>query len=205
MLKSRFRIAGEVLVIATLAGSAAAQSPRAPINTLNDLEAALLDCWVPPPIEQSRPGMQITVLMSFKRNGEMFGQPRIIFQSRDASNAERASYHTAWRRRSSAAPPCPSRRRLETAWPASRSPCASSMIGNGPPTRACKPRHAWRNSNPCHAQVCASEDEDRIHVAKHVKGEIDGKRSERYGSGRSVPRCAARQDRAQCRSGREKV
>jgi hypothetical protein len=66
MLKSRFRIAGEVLVIATLAGSAAAQSPRAPIDTLNDLEAALLDCWVPPPIEQSRPGMEITVLLSFK-------------------------------------------------------------------------------------------------------------------------------------------
>ena len=64
-------------------------------DVLNDLEAALLDCWVPPPIEQSRPGMQITVLMSFKRNGEMFGQPRIIFQSRDASDAERASYHTA--------------------------------------------------------------------------------------------------------------
>ena len=54
MLKSRFRIAGEVLMIATLAGSAAAQSPRAPINTLNDLEAALLDCWVPPSIEQCR-------------------------------------------------------------------------------------------------------------------------------------------------------
>ena len=82
-------------MIATLAGSAAAQSPRAPINTLNDLEAALLDCWVPPPIEQSRPGMQITVLMSFKRDGEMFGQPKIIFQSRDASDVERASYHTA--------------------------------------------------------------------------------------------------------------
>ena len=95
MLKSGFRIAGEVLVIATLAGSAAAQSPRAPINTLNDLEAALLDCWVPPPIEQSRPGMQITVLMSFKRNGELFGQPRITFQSSDASDAERASYRTA--------------------------------------------------------------------------------------------------------------
>ena len=59
------------------------------------LEAALLDCWVPPPIEQSRPGMQITVLMSFKRNGELFGQPRITFQSSDASDAERASYRTA--------------------------------------------------------------------------------------------------------------
>src|SRR5215470_12843147 len=95
MLKSRFRIAGEVLVIATLAGSAAAQSPRAPINTVNELEAALLDCWVPPPIEQSRPGMQITVLMSFKRNGELFGQPMITFQSRDASDVERSSYRIA--------------------------------------------------------------------------------------------------------------
>src|SRR6476659_3477148 len=95
MLKSRFRIAGEVLGIATLAGSAAAQSPRAPINTLNDLEAALLDCWVPPPIEQSRPGMQITVLMSFKRNGELFEQPRIVFQSREASDTQRSSYRIA--------------------------------------------------------------------------------------------------------------
>jgi|SRR5215468_9355205 hypothetical protein len=95
MFKSCSRIAGEVLVIATLAGSAAAESPRATINTVNELEAALLACWVPPPIEQSRPGMQITVLMSFKRNGELFGQPRITFQSSDASDAERASYHTA--------------------------------------------------------------------------------------------------------------
>jgi hypothetical protein len=96
MFKSRFfRIAGEVLVIATLAGSAAAESPRAPIDTLNDLEAALLDCWVPPPIEQSHPGMQITVLISFRRNGEMFGQPRIVFETRKASDAERASYSTA--------------------------------------------------------------------------------------------------------------
>jgi hypothetical protein len=95
MLKSPFRIAGEALVSATLAGSAAAQSPPAPINTVNELEAALLHCWVPPPIEQSRPGMQITVLMSFKRNGELFGQPRITFQSRAASDAERASYQTA--------------------------------------------------------------------------------------------------------------
>ena len=95
MAKFRFQIAGEVLVIAALAGSAAAQSPRAPINTLNELEAALLACWEPPPIEQSRPGMQITVLMSFKRNGELFGQLRIIFQSRDASDAERAPYRTA--------------------------------------------------------------------------------------------------------------
>jgi hypothetical protein len=89
MPKSCSRIAGGVLVIAT-AGSAAAQ-----ISTLNELEAALLDCWEPPPIEQSRPGTQITVLISFKRNGELFEQPRITFQSGDPSDAERTSYRTA--------------------------------------------------------------------------------------------------------------
>ena len=57
--------------------------------------AALLACWVPPPMEQSRPGMQITVLMSFKRNGELFEQPRIVFQSREASDTQRSSYRIA--------------------------------------------------------------------------------------------------------------
>ena len=46
-------------------------------------------------MEQSRLGMQITVLMSFKRNGELFGQPMITFQSREASETERSSYRIA--------------------------------------------------------------------------------------------------------------
>jgi hypothetical protein len=95
MFKSRFQITGEALAIAALSASALAQNPQAPINTLTDLEAALQACWVPPPMEQSRPGMQITVLMSFKRNGELFEQPRIVFQSREASKAERSSYRIA--------------------------------------------------------------------------------------------------------------
>src|SRR5262249_45289052 len=95
MFKSRFQIAGVALAIAALSASAAAQNPQAPIKSLTDLEAALLACWVPPPMEQSRLGMQITVLMSFKRNGELFEQSRIVFQSREASKAERSSYGIA--------------------------------------------------------------------------------------------------------------
>jgi len=82
-------------VIAALSTSAAAQKAQAPIATVTDLEAALLACWVPPPMEQSRPGMQITVLMSFKRNGELFAEPRIVFQSGEASEAERSAYRIA--------------------------------------------------------------------------------------------------------------
>ena len=78
-----------IAAIAALSASAVAQNPQAPINTLTDLEAALLACWVPPPMEQSRPGMQIRVLMSFKRNGELFEQPRNVFQSSEASDIHR--------------------------------------------------------------------------------------------------------------------
>jgi hypothetical protein len=95
MFKSRFQITGEALAIAAFSASALAQNPQAPINALPDLEAALQACWVPPPMEQSRPVMQITVLMSFKRNGELFEQPRIVFQSSEASEAERSSYRVA--------------------------------------------------------------------------------------------------------------
>jgi hypothetical protein len=91
----RFQMVGEALAIAALSASAVAQNAQAPISTPTGLEAALQACWVPPPMEQSRPGMQITVLMSFKRNGELFEQPRIVFQSREASDTQRSSYRDA--------------------------------------------------------------------------------------------------------------
>jgi len=39
--------------------------------------------------------MQITVLMSFRSNGELFAEPRITFQSKEASEAERSAYRIA--------------------------------------------------------------------------------------------------------------
>jgi hypothetical protein len=86
--------AAGALATAALAAGAMAQTPRVPLNTLNDLGAALRACWVPPPIDQSRPGMQITVQMSFRRNGELFGQPRITFESVGASDDDRLAYRT---------------------------------------------------------------------------------------------------------------
>jgi hypothetical protein len=89
------RVSGAALAIAVAATSAAAQKPQAPLNTLKDIGAALQACWVPPPMDQARPGMQITVLMSFRRNGELFGQPRITFESAGASDDERLAYRIA--------------------------------------------------------------------------------------------------------------
>jgi hypothetical protein len=89
------RLIASGIAIVAVATSAAAQKPQAPLNTLKDIGAALQSCWVPPPMDQSRPGMQITVQMSFRRNGELFGQPRITFESAGASDDERLAYRIA--------------------------------------------------------------------------------------------------------------
>jgi hypothetical protein len=82
------------LVSAALATSAAAQQPLT-LNTLKDLGAALRACWTPPPLAQSRAGMQITVQLSFKRNGELLGNPRITFETAGATDDERLAYRIA--------------------------------------------------------------------------------------------------------------
>jgi len=82
-------------VLTTAVRGAAAQTPQLPLNTVNEVSAALRACWVPPPLDQSRAGMQITVQMSFRRNGELFGHPRITFESAGASDDERLAYRVA--------------------------------------------------------------------------------------------------------------
>jgi hypothetical protein len=90
-----WQVVGATLAFAALGTGVPAQAPQTPVNTLSELMAALRACWVPPPIDQSRAGMQITVQVSFRRNGELLGQPRITFESAGASDDERLAYRIA--------------------------------------------------------------------------------------------------------------
>ena len=94
-MTKRVQVMSGTLAIVAVATIAVAQKSPAPLNTLNDLGAALQACWVPPPINASRAGMQITVQMSFRRDGSLFGQPRITFESAGASDDERLAYRIA--------------------------------------------------------------------------------------------------------------
>lgn len=85
------------ILAAVLAGTsvaAASERPPRPIETLADVGKALRACWRWPPADEVRSGMELTVLLSFKRNGEIFGA-RIVYQSRDVPERERALYHGA--------------------------------------------------------------------------------------------------------------
>jgi hypothetical protein len=67
-------------------------APKGPLNTLNDISNALRGCWKWPPDSEISTGMDLTVLLSFKRNGEIFGA-KITYQSKNVSAEERAIYH----------------------------------------------------------------------------------------------------------------
>ncbi len=69
------------------------QAPR-PLNTLRDLNNALRKCWVWPSELDSSGNMDLTVMLSFRANGELFGG-RITHVSREVSDNERAIYYVA--------------------------------------------------------------------------------------------------------------
>jgi hypothetical protein len=65
------------------------------LDTIRGMYDALRACWVPPPQDEARPGMQMSVRLAFKRSGEMIGTPRVTYASPDASPAARDAYHDA--------------------------------------------------------------------------------------------------------------
>jgi hypothetical protein len=68
------------------------QRPDHDLDTIGDLFAQLRSCWSPPPTDQAREGMQMSVRFSFKRSGELIGPPRMTFATADASADNRSTY-----------------------------------------------------------------------------------------------------------------
>jgi hypothetical protein len=65
------------------------------LNTIHDTFAALRHCWVPPSVDDARPGMQMSVRLSFKRSGEIIGTPRVTYVSPDAPREAKDIYREA--------------------------------------------------------------------------------------------------------------
>jgi hypothetical protein len=65
------------------------------LDTINALFDALRNCWVPPPREEIQAGMQMSVRLSFKRNGEIIGMPRVTYTSPGTPGEARERYHRA--------------------------------------------------------------------------------------------------------------
>lgn len=62
------------------------------MNTLRDLFAGLRACWRPPAMEDAFPGMQLTIRLSFRRDGNLVGPLRFTYVNRLAPEAQRDTY-----------------------------------------------------------------------------------------------------------------
>ncbi len=72
----------------------AARSEDGRVNTIRETIERLYTCWRPPPLSRAKP-MDIAVIVSFNRAGEILGRPRITFESPEASDADRLEYRVA--------------------------------------------------------------------------------------------------------------
>jgi hypothetical protein len=65
------------------------------LDTIKDVFARLRTCWKPPPASRANPGIDITVIVSFDRDGNIFGHPRITHESEGATDNDRLMYRIA--------------------------------------------------------------------------------------------------------------
>ena len=65
------------------------------VNTIQDVFARLSTCWKPPPASRANPGIDITVIVSFNRAGEILGHPKITYESEQATDNDRLMYRVA--------------------------------------------------------------------------------------------------------------
>ena len=73
----------------------ATQAETVQVNSIHDVNARLRTCWKPPPAGRAHPGIDITVIVSFNRNGDILGHPRITYESEQATDNDRLMYRMA--------------------------------------------------------------------------------------------------------------
>lgn len=71
------------------------QKPGHDLDTIGDLFAELRSCWSPPPADDARRGMQISIRFSLNRSGSLIGPPRLTYATPGVPADTRTNYFDA--------------------------------------------------------------------------------------------------------------
>jgi len=93
-LPSRLVCFAASLLLPSLMASAQAE-PAARVDSIKDVFARLRTCWRPPAAPRATPGIDITVIVSFNRDGHILGHPKISYESAEATDNDRLLYRIA--------------------------------------------------------------------------------------------------------------
>jgi hypothetical protein len=77
------------------ASASAAQAQTGQVDNIKEAFARLRTCWKPPPPSRANPDVEITVIVSFTRDGNILGRPKITYESENATDNDRLEYRIA--------------------------------------------------------------------------------------------------------------
>jgi hypothetical protein len=66
-----------------------------PVDRINKLGPLLSNCLELPPDDEAQVGMQLSLKLAFKRDGELLADPRFTYTTHDAPEKAKAAYHAA--------------------------------------------------------------------------------------------------------------
>ena len=72
-----------------------AQTAPDQVDNIKQVFAKLGTCWRSPPPSQANPSIEITVIVSFRRDGTILGHPKITYESEQATDHDRLIYRIA--------------------------------------------------------------------------------------------------------------
>jgi hypothetical protein len=78
-----------------LSSLATANAEPGQVDNIKEAFARLRTCWKPPPASQANPDVEITAIVTFRRDGSIFGRPKITYESENATDNDRLLYRVA--------------------------------------------------------------------------------------------------------------
>jgi hypothetical protein len=82
------------LALAALACGAPARAEEGKVDNIKEVFERLNRCWRPPTAAITHP-IDITVIVSFTRFGQILGRPKITYEAADATDNDRLAYRVA--------------------------------------------------------------------------------------------------------------
>src|SRR5215475_1816567 len=92
--RTRSGLLSAALFLAVITSPSPTRSEPAQVNTIREVVERIYQCWKPPPPGRANP-IDITVVVSFNRAGEILGRPRITYESTAATDNDRLVYRIA--------------------------------------------------------------------------------------------------------------
>jgi hypothetical protein len=83
------------LALLCAASASAAQAQTGQVDNIKEAFARFRTCWKPPPASQANPDVEITAIVTFRRDGSILGHPKITYESENATDNDRLLYRVA--------------------------------------------------------------------------------------------------------------